>query len=115
MRTAISNPTYRNAIGIDRARGNVTGTDALRKQLAGAFFPARHVVRHPRGVAACLAAQLRQSKQVSASAARTLEPTSSSMSGPQRSLRCGQRRSLRCGQPRWAAERGSPRAFVTSA
>ena len=106
MRTAILNLTYRNANAIGLARVNVTGTDGLRKQLADAFFPARHVVRH-RGVPACLAAHLRQAKPAGASAARTLESISSSMSGPQRSMRCEQRR--------WAAERRLPRAFVTSA
>ncbi len=99
MRIDIQNRTYRNANAIGLARVIVTGTDALRKQLVDAFFPARHVVRHTRGAGACLAARLRQAKQAGAGAARTLEPTSSSMSGPQR----------------WAAERGSPRAFVTSA
>jgi hypothetical protein len=104
MRTAICNRTYRNA-GNDQARANVIGTDVLRKDLAGAFFVARHVVRHPRGVPACLAAlhvgltaRRAQAKQASASAARLLERERSSMPGSQR----------------WLAERGSPRAFVTS-
>ena len=108
MRTAILNRTYRNALGNCQARANVTGTDALRKQLADAFFPARHVVRH-RGVPACLVmlrgdvaikSRLSQQAKLSGgSAARMLESISSSMSGPQR----------------WAAERRLPRAFVTSA
>ena len=107
MRIDIQNRTYRNANADGLARVIVTGTDALRKQLVDAFFPARHV-RHTRPSMACFAARLRQAKQAGAGAARTLEPTSSSMSGPQGSISCGQ-------PQRWAAERGSPRAFVTSA
>ena len=99
MRTAIRNRTYRNAFGIDRARGTVKGTDVLRQVFASAFFHARHVVRHARGVPACLQTLLGQAKQAVASTARVLEPTSSSMSGPQR----------------WLAERPASRAFVTSA
>jgi hypothetical protein len=107
MRTAtFQNRTYRNAFGNCQARV-VTGTDALRKQLAGAFFPARHVVRHRD---ACVVAHLREDKQA---AAGRLAAISASMSGPQSLLRCEQPRSMRCSQP-WAAERG-PRAFVTSA
>jgi hypothetical protein len=98
MRNAICNRTYRNAIGNDQARANVKGTDVLRKHLAVAVFDARHVVRHPRGVPACLMASLRQVKQAPASAARSLERISSSMPGAQR----------------WLAGREAPRAFVTS-
>lgn len=112
MRTAtIQNRTYRNALGNCQARVIVKGTDALRKQLADAFFPARHVVRHP-GVSAQVAHLCEHvgltsrrspcAKQAAAGAACMFEAISSSMSGPQRSTRP------------WAAERG-PRAFVTSA
>ena len=96
MRNAIQDRTYRNA-GNDQARANVKGTDVLRTDLAGAIFHARHVVRHP--APACFVAALRQAKQAQASEARLLESMSSSMSGPQR----------------WLAERGTGRAFVTSA
>ena len=108
MRTAILNRTYRNAIGTGLARVNVTGTDALRKQLADAFFPARHVVRH-RGVPVCLTVlhvgltprRLPAAKPTGASAGM-LESISSSMAGVQRSKR-------------WSAERRSPIAFAQSA
>ena len=97
MRNAIHNRTYRNASN-QQARANVKGTDVLRTDLAGAIFHARHVVRHP-AAPACFVATLRQAKQAQASQARLLESISSSMSGPQR----------------WLAERGTGRAFVTSA
>jgi hypothetical protein len=96
MRNAILNRTYRNA-GNAQARANVKGTDVLRTDLAGAIFHARHVVRHP--APACLVAKLRQAKQAQASEARLLESISSSMFPAQR----------------WFAERGTGRAFVTSA
>jgi hypothetical protein len=99
MRKTICNRTYRNVLGTSQVRANVIGTDVLRKDLADAFFVARHVVRHPRGVPACLLGKLLQAKQAPSSAARALEPMRSSMSGPQR----------------WLAEGGTPRAFVTSA
>ena len=97
MRSTVQNLTYRNALGQNQARVNVTGTDVLRKQVASAFFHARHVVRRPAGSPACLKAL--GLKQADAAAARMPERIRSSMSGPQR----------------WLAERGIPRAFVTSA
>jgi hypothetical protein len=98
MRTAtVQNRTYRNAFGNCQARV-VTGTDALRKQLAGAFFPARHVVRHREAV---VVAHVREHKQ--AAAVARIASISSSMSGPRSSMRL-----------HWVAERG-PRAFVTFA
>ena len=96
MRNAVQNLTYRNALGQNQARVNVTGTDVLRDQVADALFHA-HVVRQPAGTPACLKAL--GLKQAKATAARMPERIRSSMSGPQR----------------WLAERGSPRAFVTSA
>lgn len=95
MRNAVQNLTYRNALGQNQARVNVTGTDVLRDRVADAIFHA-HVVRQPAGPACLKASGL---KQAMATAARLPERIRSSMSEPQR----------------WLAQRGSPIAFVTSA